>query len=215
MMPLASMVRRRWLQVMLGTTGLLLAGSRARAMADPAAVEPIQELCNALLNIMHAGASTPFQQRFAQLSPVVDRVFDLPAILQVSVGLGWSNLPPDQQSALMNAFRRYTIANYVNNFDNYTGQRFEVQPQTRSLPNGEQLAQSRIISSSGESHELDYVMRQAGRSWKAVDVLADGSISRVAVQRSDFRSLLARGGAPALIESLNRKTTDLSGGALT
>ena len=57
-------------------------------------------------------------------------------------------------------------------------------------------------------------MRQEGGAWKAVDVLADGSISRVAVQRSDFRRLVSRGGAQALIESLNQKTTDLSGGAL-
>ena len=58
-------------------------------------------------------------------------------------------------------------------------------------------------------------MRQEGSGWKAVDVLADGSISRVAVQRSDFRRLVSRGGAQALIESLNQKTNDLSGGALT
>ena len=57
-------------------------------------------------------------------------------------------------------------------------------------------------------------MRQEGGGWKAVDVLADGSISRVAVQRSDFRRLVSRGGAQALIESLNQKTNDLSGGAL-
>jgi hypothetical protein len=35
------------------------------------------------------------------------------------------------------------------------------------------------------------------------------------VQRSDFRRLVSRGGAQALIESLNQKTNDLSGGALS
>lgn len=212
-MPFASTGRRRWLQLALAAAGMALAAPRA--VADPAAVAPIQDLCNALLGIMRAGHATPFPQRFAMLAPVVDRVFDLPAILQVSVGLGWPNVPPAQQSALMTAFRRYTIANYVNNFDNFNGQRFDVQPQTKGLPNGEELVQSRIISASGETHELDYVMRQEGSAWKAVDVLADGSISRVAVQRSDFRGLLSRGGAPALIESLNRKIADLSGGAMT
>ena len=58
-------------------------------------------------------------------------------------------------------------------------------------------------------------MRQEAGGWRAVDVLADGSISRVAVQRSDFRRLVSRGGAQALIESLNHKTNDLSGGALS
>ncbi len=33
----------------------------------------------------------------------------------------------------------------------------------------------------------------------------------VAVQRSDFRRLVERGGAQALIQSLNQKTTELSG----
>ena len=212
-MSFASIGRRRWLRGALATIGTAVALPRAKA--DPAAVSPIQELCDHLLDIMRAGQATPFPQRFATLAPVIDRAFDLPAILQLSVGPSWSSLAPDQQASLLTAFRRYTVANYVNSFDNYNGQRFDVSPDTKSLPNGEQLAQTKIISSSGDLHELDYVMRRGGRAWKAVDVLADGSISRVAVQRSDFRRLVARGGAQALIESLNQKTTDLSGGALS
>jgi phospholipid transport system substrate-binding protein len=58
------------------------------------------------------------------------------------------------------------------------------------------------------------VMLQTPAGWKAVDVLADGAISRVAVQRSDFRGLLANGGVAALVLSLERKVADLSGGTL-
>lgn len=210
-MPLASIGRRRWLRIALVWTGAVI--SLRQAMADPSAVSLIRGLCDTLLRVMRAGAATPFAQRFAMLAPVVDGTFDLTTILQVSVGPTWSTLPPDQHAALLTAFRRYTIANYVNSFDNYNGQQFNVQPDTRSLGNGEQVVQTRIISSSGDSHALDYVMRQGSGAWKAVDVLADGSISRVAVQRSDFRRLLARGGGQALIDSLNQKTTDLSGGA--
>lgn len=70
----------------------------------------------------------------------------------------------------------------------------------------------RITSPSGDSHELDYVMRDTGSGWHVVDVLADGSISRVAVQQSDFRRLLSRGGAPALVASLTAKSQELSDG---
>ena len=57
-------------------------------------------------------------------------------------------------------------------------------------------------------------MEQTPSGWKVVDVLAAGSISRVAVQRSDFRHLLSNGGGDALLASLRRKTADLSGGTL-
>ena len=211
-MLLASLGRRRLLRV--AAAGIGSAAWFGRAAADPAAVAPIQRLCDALIGIMKAGAGTPFAQRFEMLAPVVDTAFNLSVILQVSVGLAWSSLPPDQQTALQAVFRRYTIASYVNSFDKYTGQRFEVSPDTRSVAGGEQVVQTKIVASSGESHALDYVMRQADGTWKAMDVLADGSISRVAVQRSDFRHLLGSGGAPALMASLENKTADLSAGAV-
>ena len=212
-MSFALMGRRRGIQAALAL--LAAASGWPRAKADPAAVAPIRELCDSLLGIMRAGRSTPFGRRFDTLAPTIEHAFDLQAILQLSVGPSWGTLSPADQTTLLTAFRRYTIANYVNSFDNYTGQRFDVLPDTNALPNGEQVAQTRIISSSGETHELDYVMRQEPSGWRAVDVLADGSISRVAVQRSDFRRLVAGGGAKALIQSLNQKTTDLSGGALS
>jgi phospholipid transport system substrate-binding protein len=121
-------------------------------------------------------------------------------------------MPQEQQETLMQAFRRYTVASYVNSFDSYNGQRFEIAPDTRAVGNGEQVVDTKIIPRSGGGHQLDYVMHQVGDSWKVVDVLADGSISRVAVQRSDFHHLLSSGGPEALAESLRTKTVDLSDG---
>jgi len=203
-------------RMLLGTTLLAVAGLplRARAVDASAVVAPIQQLCNGLLAIMHAGRGVPFMQRFNQLAPTVQNAFDLDAILQMSVGPGWPTLPPDQKAMLQEAFRRYTIASYVSNFDEYSGQRFEIAPETRGVGNGEQVVDTRLIPDRGEVHVLDYVMRGQPQGWRAVDVLLDGTISRVAVQRSDFRDLLANGGAEALLKSLQRKTADLSGGAM-
>ena len=67
-MSFASIGRRRWLQAALASAGATLA--LPRAMADPAAVTPIRELCDSLLGIMQAGHATPFPQRFETLAPV-------------------------------------------------------------------------------------------------------------------------------------------------
>jgi phospholipid transport system substrate-binding protein len=202
--------RRAWIA---GSLFLLFAGSLPALSAnEPAAVEPIEQLIDALLQIMKAGPGTSFQKRFETLAPIIDRTFDLSAILQESVGTSWSTLPPDQQKMLTDAFRRYTVASYVNSFDDYSGQHFTVSPDIRAV-GAEQVVQTQVIPRRGSSHELDYVMRHTPDGWRVVDVLADGSISRVAVQRSDFRRLLARGGAQALADSLRSKSADLSEGS--
>ena len=157
-------------------------------------------------------AAVPFAQRSDQVAPTIDAVFDLSAILETSVGPSWNALSADQQSALRMAFRRYSVATYVSNFDSFTGQRFDISPDTRALPNNEQVVTTRIIPASGEAHRLDYVMRQNNGAWQVVDVLADGTISRVAVQRSDFRRLLTQGGSAALVVSLQSKAAQLAGG---
>jgi phospholipid transport system substrate-binding protein len=176
-------------------------------------IAPIQTLNQALLQAMQAGPRSPFPQRYNMLAPVIDQVFDLMTILQTSVGLAWNQLPPEQQASLSQVFRAFTICSYAANFDSYEGQRFTVLPDTRSVGN-EQVVTTQIIGRGG-TNRIDYVMRPSGDGWKAVDVLLDGSISRVAVQRSDFRRLLSGGNAEPLIRSLQSKVHQLSGGTVT
>jgi phospholipid transport system substrate-binding protein len=174
------------------------------------ATSTIQRFNDALFAAMKSGGRTDYSRRFRALAPEVDKTFDLSAVLSVSVGPRWT----DQQSRLLDAFRRYTVASYVANFDSYAGQDFTVSPGTRSLGVDRVIVQSHIMKINGDATELDYVMKQTPLGWKAIDVLAGGAISRVAVQRFDFGRILSNGGGDALLASLQRKTSDLSGGAL-
>jgi phospholipid transport system substrate-binding protein len=76
------------------------------------------------------------------------------------------------------------------------------------------IVESKLLPANGDPVRLDYVVHAGPTGQQIVDVLLNGSISRVAVQRSDFRSLLASGSATPLIASLRQKVTDLSGGAM-
>jgi phospholipid transport system substrate-binding protein len=198
------------------TLGIVAAGLCApvigRAQDATAAQQPIQALYAALDELMHKGRTTPFPARYEILAPVIDAVYDLETVLRVSVGPRWATLDDAAKQALSKAFRRFTIATYVANFDSYDGEKFEILPNVRSSGSDEIVA-TRIVPGKGDPTRIDYVMRQTN-GWRIVDVLFDGTISRVAVQRSDFRSLLAHGDARALITSLERTTSDLSGGSL-
>ena len=191
----------------------LLAPFAAQA-ADPDASAPIAALNAGLIQAMRSGKAAPFPQRFAALAPVVDRAFDLGATLQAVVGPRWAGLPPAQQSQLLDVFRRYTVATYIANFDSFGGERLEVLPDSRII-GADQVVATQIAPASGTPTRIDYVMRRGAAGWRAVDVYLNATISQVAVQRSDFRSLLSTGDAGPLIASLQRKVATLSGGTLS
>jgi phospholipid transport system substrate-binding protein len=193
---------------------VLIARSKAAdAAADPATL-PITQFYGVLLQAMKAGRGTPFPQRYQLLAPAVDAAFDLAGVLRISVGAFWSTLPPAQQQALFQVFRTYTVANYVANFHSYKNRVIVVQPTTRAV--GQQsVVTTTITKPGGEPLRIDYVMRDETAGWKAVDVLLDGTISRVAVQRSDFASLVSSGDASRLISSLKSKVSTLSHGSMT
>jgi phospholipid transport system substrate-binding protein len=204
--------RRAWLlSATVSTVGAMIGPARAD-IADPVA-QPLRDLHNALEATMRAGHTTPFPQRFDALAPVVDRVFDLDTVLKVSVGLRWDSMDDDVRNRLLRAYRRFTVATYVANFDRYDGKRFQVMPSARDSGT-DRIVSTELVTPGGQHVRIDYVMRGAGDTWRAVDILWEGSISRVAVQRSDFRKILVSGDAEALIASLRRKIADLSDGAL-
>jgi phospholipid transport system substrate-binding protein len=191
----------------------LVSGPVSAVPADTALTDPLRGLHAALEAAMRSGHSVPFPERFDALAPLVDRAFDLETVLKVSIGMRWDSLDAEMRGRLLKAFRRFTIATYVANFDKYDGEQFEIVPGVREF-GSDKIVGTEIASPGSSRIRLDYVMRDEAGVWRAVDVLLDGSISRVAVQRSDFRKILASGDAEALIASLKHKIADLSDGAL-
>lgn len=188
----------------------LLAPLAARAGApDPAA--PIAAFDEGLLAVMHAGKDTPFATRVQTLLPLVQQAFNLPLILQNSVGPRWASFAPVMQAQLLDVFTSFTVASWVANFDSFDGETFKILPDLRKI-GADEVVQTTLVHRDGDSTRLDYVMRQIGGGWKAVDILLDGTISRVAVQRSDFRSVLSSGDPTRLIAMLRDKVTALSAG---
>jgi phospholipid transport system substrate-binding protein len=187
---------------------------RARAADLPPPAVPIAAFNDGLLAVMRAGPTTSFSARMQMLQPLVERAFNLPLILRNSIGPRWTSYTPQQQAQLLDAFTNFTVASWVANFDRYEGERFEISPNLRAI-GSDQVVQTSIIPRNGDPTRLDYVMRNSGNAWKAVDILLNGSISRVAVQRSDFRSQLTDSDPTPLIGMLREKVAALAAGAKT
>jgi phospholipid transport system substrate-binding protein len=185
---------------LLLTVGLLTQGTSAAA--DPQTV--VRDFYGVLLGNMKDGRMLGETGRYARLAPVVDRAFDIPTMTRLAVGPYWANLSPAQQQQLTAAFAHYVTATYADQFDSYAGQQLQVDGER---PYGaDVMAQTKIVKSNGEATRLDYLMRQDQGAWRISDVYLDGTISQVAVHRSEFHSILQREGVDGLVMALNRKT---------
>jgi phospholipid transport system substrate-binding protein len=173
----------------------------AAAASDPQDV--VRGFYGVLLSNMRDGRILGESGRLARLAPVVSRTFDVPAMTRLAVGPSWANLNPAQQEQLIAAFGHYVAATYADQFDAYSGEQLQV---TGERPSGaDVMVQTRIVKSNGEATRLDYLTRQDQGGRRISDVYLDGSISQLAVHRSEFHSILQREGVDGLVMALNRK----------
>jgi phospholipid transport system substrate-binding protein len=177
--------------------------------ADPA-VAPVQALDDGLIAIMKAGKAAGIKGRASRIAPVIDRTFDLPLMTRLAVGSAWNGIAPADQKALVAAFRRLTIAQYADNFDGWSGQSFSIDPNVQAR-GSDRLVRTTLKSPGEAPVAIAYRLRQDGGAWKIIDVFYKNSISQLATRRSDFASILASGGAKALISHLDALSAKAGG----
>ena len=189
--------------------GLALGQFSAGAGAEPSPPQSvITGLYDTLLGVMKEGPKLGFAGRYDRLKPAIEAAFNLPLMSRLSVGPQWQSLSPDEQARLTQAFSDFTISTYANRFDDYSGERLEVLPETGQAAGGI-IVQSRLVKSDGEPVSLNYLMRQDEGRWQIVDVFLSGTISELATRRSEFTSVLRRDGAQGLLQLLDRRIADL------
>jgi phospholipid transport system substrate-binding protein len=197
--------RRHWRRAAAGlAVAFVLAAAPPPVLAMPSTGgDVVQSLYTTLLDMMKQGRTLGESGRFAQLSPVIRRIFDLPLMTRLSVGPVWATLGDAQRGQLIDSFGRYISAIYAERFDSYHGQKLEVTGQD-SAPSGI-IVRSRIVKADGDPVKVDYLMHQSGASWLISDIYLDGTISELATRRSEFAAIIRAQGIEGLIGALNRK----------
>lgn len=181
--------------------------SLAQTSADPAAKQ-VEAFHAALLDTMKRGRELGVQGRYRALEPAADAAFDFPTMTKFIVGPSWSSASEADQKALVEAFRKLTLANYASNFDSYNGQRFTMEPDVIEK-GSDKFVQTTLVPTSDKPVPLIYRMRESDGTWKIIDVLLEGYVSELATRRSDFATTVAQGGAPALLKKMNDLTDSI------
>jgi phospholipid transport system substrate-binding protein len=206
-------VRERLVTLILALIGGIFATAAGALPQSPQTgpQDSVRSFYEVLLTTMKNARTLGESGRYATLAPVVNSVFDVPAMTRLAVGPGWDNLPAAQQRQLTIAFGRYVSATYADRFNSYSGEQLQV---TGDEPyNNGVIVETKIVRAGQEPVTINYMMREHQGVWQISDVYLDGTISQLATQRSEFHSILAREGVEGLISALGRKVDLLTSNA--
>ena len=196
--------------IILGLAGMLLAG--AAIAAEPSApVKVIETMHAGMLEVMRTAATTTFEERAAKLEPVIETAYDLDFMGRKSLGKSFDVLSPEDQKRWLELFHTFMVANYAGRFTSFSGQKFETLGEEPAAQDTV-LVRTRLVDPGKENVDLAYRMRQQDGTWKVIDVYLKGTVSELALRRSDFTAILDREGFPALIANLDGKIADLRAG---
>jgi phospholipid transport system substrate-binding protein len=202
------MERRSFLFAAVAALAVAWRGPESHAAAQPAAT--LNGFYATLLATMKDGPKLGFAGRKQKLSPAINQAFDLALMTRLVVGLPWPSLSPDDQKQLVSAFADFSIATYASQFDDFSGEKFEVDPKAAPAPGNDVIVKTKLIQSNGEPVQLDYLLRQEQGEWRIIDVFLSGTISQLAARRSEFSGILREQGARGLIAVLKEKTKALA-----
>ena len=184
----------------------LLCVSVAAAAATPTDV--VEGFHSSLIEVLKGADQTKPTGRYQQLEPKVERAFDLPFMIRIASGTKWRDASDAERTALIDAFKRLSVATYAARFDSFSGERFETLGE-QDGPNGTRMVLTRITRPGKDSVPITYVMRKLDDEWRAIDVIVSGGISELAVRRSEYNTILSEGGPGGLITRLNQKADQM------
>lgn len=183
---------------------LAAAPGRAGEAEAGAARATVEELYDALQEVMHQGEQLSYEERYSQLDPVIRRVYDLPFMSAKTLGRYWKDLSDQDRERWVSTFARLTVSTYADRFDKYSGQQFEiltVEPSAHETL----MVRTRIVPADEKPVDLDYRLRGADGSWRVIDVFMNGTVSELALRRSEYSSVFKRDGFESLLSSLEEK----------
>ncbi len=143
-------------------------------------------------------------QKQAKFRVLLQKNFDMGTIGRFALGKNWRVATPAQQNEYLKLFENMIVRVYSSRFNDYNGQNFNVV-SARDTGKQDFLVTSYIVPPSGSKVQVDWRVRDKNGSMKVIDVIIEG-VSMSLTQRSDFSSVIQRGGGniQVLIDHLKK-----------
>jgi phospholipid transport system substrate-binding protein len=186
-----------------------LGGLATQAPAQAADVAPptaaVERFHGALIANMKEGKALSFEARKQRLEPVIKEVFDLPAMARVSTGGAWQKLSEEDRARVIAAFTDWTVATYAANFKDWDGESFTTKG-AKDDGKGNVMVETALNLKGAPPVLFTYRMRTSDDAFRVVDIFLEGTISQMAMHRSQFAAALTMGGVENLVKHMHELT---------
>lgn len=160
-----------------------------------------------LVDTMKNGEKLGAVGRYKQLEPRALAAFDFALMTKLAVGAAWGRAASEEQQQAITAFSRFSIAMWASRFPRLDGEKFTVTGEQRAVVGNSIIVATTLQTKSGEAIVLNYLVRtDAANQPRIVDVLMDGTISELAIRRSEFAGVVGKDGLVGLSKALDEKT---------
>lgn len=171
--------------------------------ASTAAAE--QRLRNAVDDVLAVSNSASSRTVLVQkVSPVLQKYISFETMTRRAVGVGWRQFSGAQQSQAVKLFTQLVIRTYSGKFT--PGEKAVVNFKTSTAPASGRVDVPTDLVYKGSRYNVIYRMEQVGGAWAIADVVIEG-VSMVANYRSQLDATFKRGGAAAVISSLEQSVS--------
>ncbi|HOO81236.1 MAG TPA: ABC transporter substrate-binding protein [Alphaproteobacteria bacterium] len=132
------------------------------------------------------------EKRRAEFKALLNKNFDMNTIARFSLGRYWRSATQAQRDEYVVLFKKMIVDVYSARFSDYQGQEIEV---VGSRKEGERdiLVHSLLRQDGGPDVKVDWRVRNRSGAYQVIDVIVEG-VSMAMTQRSDFSSVVQRGG---------------------
>jgi phospholipid transport system substrate-binding protein len=186
------------------------AGSEAKQSGSaPTAI--IERFHAAILTVLREAEALGYEGRFRRLAPAVEEAFDLPYMAEKVVGGRWKRLSESERQRWLTTFGHFMKANYAGRFVGYSGQSFETLGREPGA-HGTAVVRTRLHNPSGEDVDLTYRLRSIAPGWRIIDIYLKGTVSELALRRSEYAAVLQREGFDTLLRVVEGRIAELSSG---
>ncbi len=155
------------------------------------AQEFVDRLANSAIQFLDSDQIS-YGDKIFRFKDLLNSRFDMKTIARFALGRYWRVASEEQRDEYVTLFNDMIVEVYSRRFADYNGQELKIL-SSRGEGNSDAIVQSVIVQKNQPDIHIDWRVRNINGKQRVIDVIVAG-VSMALTQRSDFSSVIQRGG---------------------